>query len=210
MAKVNAPLFSFNAAGKIANALVYFGWKGIDVVRSYVVPANPRTTAQTTQRGYLGDVVDKIHAVQAQAVMPLTEDDVTAYAGLGTTRPTPRTWFNEIVKNWLDVKVAGKVPCVHSSGQMIDKSALDARPYLYLNEEVGSTLAAGTFFLGTSRTALIKTKAAAVTAGNSVTLGVGTGYDDLTAGVKYYWQFKADAADGCEGVESGIYTFVAT
>jgi len=41
MAKVNAPLFSFNASGKLANSLVYFAWKGLDVVRSYIVPANP-------------------------------------------------------------------------------------------------------------------------------------------------------------------------
>jgi len=50
MAKVKMPLMSASASGKIANSLVYFTWKGLDVVRSYVVPSNPNTTSQQTQR----------------------------------------------------------------------------------------------------------------------------------------------------------------
>lgn len=210
MAKLNAPLFSFNASGQLAKALVYFGWKGLDVVRSYVVPTNPNTTAQATQRGYFTAAVAKIHVAQAQAAMPLVETDLVAYSQWGLTERTPRTWFNQIVKNWVDTKVLANVPVVFSGGTMLDYDHLDARPYIFLNEEVGATLAAGKFYLGTSKTALIKSKVATIVAGNSANLGIAAGFDDLTAGVKYYWQFRADAGDGCEGAESGIYSFIAT
>src|SRR3989304_5419175 len=43
MAKLKAPLLSFGASGKLADTLVYFPWKGLAVVRSYVIPANPNT-----------------------------------------------------------------------------------------------------------------------------------------------------------------------
>lgn len=50
MAKVTAPLLSFGAGGQIANSMVYSSWRGQPYSRRYVVPANPRTQAQTTVR----------------------------------------------------------------------------------------------------------------------------------------------------------------
>ena len=61
MAKVTAPLFSFGASGKLADALVYFPFKGLNVVRSYVVPANPNSAAQQVQRGFMTDAVTEWH-----------------------------------------------------------------------------------------------------------------------------------------------------
>ncbi len=61
MAKLKAPLLSFGASGKIAGALVYFPWKGIDAVREYVVPANPRSTLQIAQRAHFESAVDAWH-----------------------------------------------------------------------------------------------------------------------------------------------------
>lgn len=58
MAKLNAPLMSFAASGKIAKSLVYATWKGIDTVRQYVVPSNPKTPAQQAQRGLLSMAVN--------------------------------------------------------------------------------------------------------------------------------------------------------
>lgn len=51
MAKVIAPLMSFAARGQVANALVFYPWKGVNSVRQYVVPANPNTIAQQETRG---------------------------------------------------------------------------------------------------------------------------------------------------------------
>lgn len=65
MAKVTGPLMSMSASGKLANSLVFFAWKGNNVVREYLKPANPRSSAQGDQRiimGGVGKAVGKIVA----------------------------------------------------------------------------------------------------------------------------------------------------
>jgi len=196
MAKLKAPLFSFGASGKLADALVYFAWKGINVVRSYVIPSNPKTTGQVTQRGYMTDAVAAIHAAQADATNPLVSKDASAYALYGACEKTPRTWFNQIVKNWLDVKVAGKLPCLCSNGVLTPADG-ELGLSLYLWE---ATCVAGKFFYGTSKTALINSEAAVITTQTATaTLSA------LTNGVKYFVQFRPDTADPSEGAKSGIY-----
>lgn len=209
MAKLNAPLFSFKASGKLANALVYFGWKGLNVVRSYVVPANPKTAAQTTHRAYLTACVAAIHAAQGLAAQALNEADQIAYAALGSTRPTPRTWFNEIVKLWIDCKILADIPIIYHEGVVSDKTANSINISIQISEETGSQLAAGKFYFGASKTNLIHSKVGAIVAGDCVNLTDEDCSAFLTAGKKYFWQFRPDAADPCEGADSGIYYFVA-
>lgn len=210
MAKLKAPLMSLGASGKLGNALVFFGWKGLDVVREYVIPANPKTTAQNTQRGYFTDAVAAVHTAEGVAVNPLDEYDKSAYALKGATYPTPRTWFNTVIKFWVDCKVAVTTPIIFRHGRTVDTSKLDFRPQISISEETGSDLAAGKFYLGTSKTALTKIKTATVAAGDNVSLTVGNGYDDLVAGTKYFWQFRPDAGDLCVGADSGVYYAKAT
>lgn len=50
MAKVKGPLFSIEARGKIADAMVHFPWKGRNVVRKWIAPANPRDHDQQVIR----------------------------------------------------------------------------------------------------------------------------------------------------------------
>lgn len=50
MAKVTGPLLSFGGSGQIGKAAVFGSWRGISYARQYVVPANPRTTAQQANR----------------------------------------------------------------------------------------------------------------------------------------------------------------
>lgn len=54
MAKVGGPLLSVSASGKIADSLVFFGWKGVNVVRGWVKPANPQVASQGDQRIMVG------------------------------------------------------------------------------------------------------------------------------------------------------------
>ncbi|MBA7548858.1 hypothetical protein ES705_41326 [subsurface metagenome] len=68
---------------------------------------------------------------------------------------------------------------------------------------------AGKFYFGSTKTNLIHVTAATVTAGDKVALVAEDCAAFLTAGVKAYVQFRPDAADGCEGADSGIYHFVA-
>ncbi|MBA7567642.1 hypothetical protein ES708_09357 [subsurface metagenome] len=196
MAKLKAPLMSFGASGAIAKAIVYFPWKGLNVAREYVIPSNPKTTLQTTQRGYLSDAVDGIHAAQADPTNPLDEEDAQAYALYGSCEPTPRTWFNQAVKDWIDQKVATKLPCL-CSNMVITPATGELGLSLYLWE---ATCTAGKFYYGTSKTALINSEDAVIATQEATATLTG-----LTAGVKYFIQFRPDPADPAEGARSGIY-----
>jgi len=209
MAKLNAPLFSFRASGKLANALVYFGWKGLNVVRSYVVPTNPDTTLQQTQRGYLTTMVAAVHAAQAMANYPLVSADQVAYAALAAAKGTIQTWFNRAVKLGIDCFVAGKDYTVYSWGKIVDTDKDDFRPRIYFTDDGVTQIAAGTFYLGATRTNLIQSIPATIDAGVRADLVDGTGFSGLTAGKKYYWQFRPDPGDPCVGADSGIYHAVA-
>lgn len=199
MAKLKAPLMSLGASGALGKALVFFPWKGLDVVREYVVPANPKSTGQTTQRGYLAAAVLAIHDAMALAVDPLNETDKSAYSLLGSLEPTPRTWFNTIVKQWLDQKRAGLFPAVYRDGEVTPGVGQLVINLEFTEGEAG-TITAGTINYGTSKTALLSSMAAVVTA--DVITGPITG---LVAGTKYYWQFRPTLAAGFIGARSGIY-----
>ena len=56
MAKVVMPLLSAEASGKIADTMVYFPWKGRNVVRRWVTPTNPRSAGQKKIRTMLAAV----------------------------------------------------------------------------------------------------------------------------------------------------------
>lgn len=210
MAKLKAPLMSLGAAGQLGKALVFFPWKGLDVVREYIIPSNPQTTLQTTQRGYMTAVVAAIHAAEGHAT-PMTSVDQMAYSAWAQAKGKIMTWFNACVKINIDAIVAGDARCIYRAGDMSDDDADDFRPWLGFTDDTVSLLTAGKFYLGTSKTNLNQTSGAAtVVAGTSVSLGAAAGFDGLTVGVKYFWQFRPDAADPCEGADSGIYYAYAT
>lgn len=50
MPKTTAPLLSFDAGGQIGKSMVFSKWKGISYVRRYVIPANPKTVKQQSNR----------------------------------------------------------------------------------------------------------------------------------------------------------------
>lgn len=50
MAKLTAPLLSFEGSGQIAKTQVYSSWKGIPYARRYTIPANPRSADQVLTR----------------------------------------------------------------------------------------------------------------------------------------------------------------
>lgn len=62
MAKLHGPMFSLDARGQLGKAIVYSIWKGINYARKYVIPFNPKTTAQETIRGYFTAAVTAYRA----------------------------------------------------------------------------------------------------------------------------------------------------
>lgn len=56
MAKVEGPLFSLEARGKIGDAMVFFPWKGRHAVRRWLKPTNPRDVDQQIIRQKLASL----------------------------------------------------------------------------------------------------------------------------------------------------------
>jgi hypothetical protein len=198
MAKLRAPLFSFGASGKLAKSLVYFGWKGLNVVRSYVIPANPNSTAQQTQRGYLIAAVAFIHSCLAQATDPLASLDKSAYSLLGSLEPTPRTWFNTICRQWMKQKVDSLIPIVWTGGILTPgngKVTIELH-----NQDSASSLTNATLYYGTSKSSLLST--AVLVLGD---LYAGKEISGLTNGTAYYFQVRPTLPVGFLGSDSGIY-----
>jgi hypothetical protein len=104
MAKVNGGLFSLGARGKFAKTMVYMSWKGIDDVRQYVIPANPRTAAQTTQRGHLA------YAVEEYKSLLLNAADKQALSIWASTEARPMSGFNKFVKEEVNMLIKGWTP----------------------------------------------------------------------------------------------------
>lgn len=196
MAKLKGPLFSLGATQQLGKSLVYFGWKGLDVVREYVVPANPKTAGQTTQRGYLTNAVTRVHWAQARATNAMTAVDVAAYALWASVVQAATTWFNQVVRHMIDQQIDGNGYPIFYDGSATpgaNQVVLDMYAHLEAPDDA-------TWFYGTSKTALINSQAAVI-AGSHIE-GTIAG---LTTGTKYYFQLRVDTGDASEGARSGIY-----
>jgi len=192
---------SLGASGALGKAIVFFPWKGLNVVREYVIPSNPKTDPQNIQRGYIKTIVPLIHAAQALATNALDETDTMAYALWGSTYPTPRTWFNQACKHYIDMRVAGKKADVFSGG-LTEPGSLKLDLGLSNESAKAGHLNAGKFYYGTSKTALIHTQDAAI---NQITHRITGTLSSLTKNVKYFWQFRGTGTVDYVGHTSGIY-----
>jgi len=54
MATTKAPLFSLDASGTLADAIVFSKWKGRTYVRRHAIPSNPRSALQVGMRSVFG------------------------------------------------------------------------------------------------------------------------------------------------------------
>lgn len=70
MARLTAPLFSLGASGTIADALTFASWKGVDYVRTRVIPANPNTANQQEVRGVFSTLSEMWKRMPAIARAP--------------------------------------------------------------------------------------------------------------------------------------------
>lgn len=89
MAKVTGPLFSLGARGKIGQAIVFSAWKGINVVREYLIPANPKSGNQGDRRVMLGGLGRAPKYVQTDSLFE-------QYAKVIT--PSGQSWISYFVK----------------------------------------------------------------------------------------------------------------
>jgi len=192
MAKVKGPLFSLSASGQIAKTLVYGDWKGIDIVRKYVIPANPKTSGQQTQRGYFAAAVEDWHTDGFTAI------DVVAWNLYALAQKVAASGFNMLVK----LKVACAV-AAESWTPLVDclVTAIGAAgAQINITGTVGSTIK---LYWGTSKTSMFNEEAMADTAGDyEVTLAA------CGASTKIYFYIKDTGAG--EQARTGIYSFTTT
>jgi len=89
MAKVTGPLYSITASGKIADAMVHFPWKGLNVVRQWLRPTQPNTEEQGDRRLIIGGLGRSGKAVESQSNF---WDDTKSFA------PAQQTWLSRLVQ----------------------------------------------------------------------------------------------------------------
>lgn len=87
MAKVDGPLFSLEARGKVGDAIVFFPWKGRHVVRQWLKPTNPKSSLQGYVRASLkaiGKFISGILCIaKGSALDSLLYADATSSADAG-------------------------------------------------------------------------------------------------------------------------------
>lgn len=200
MVKVKAPMFGFGASGKIAGALVYGNWKGIDVAREYVIPANPQSSGQVTQRGYMTAAVAEWHTTGADALEGADKEAWNRYASV----LSKMSGFNAFCKSWVAEKVAGGTP----PGHFLDVNVTDADASAF-DVDVdadGLTTENVTLHLGNTTTFFGVTDTQAASSGVATFANIATGF---AAGTRVYFYFDV-GTPGTDYMRSGIYTAVLT
>jgi hypothetical protein len=199
VAKTTAPLFGFGASGKLGNALVFGKWKGIDVARRYVIPANPNTSGQSTQRGKLTSAVAEWHDV----TNPLSAADKEAWDRLAGVQATPRTGFNEFCKRAIDASIDYSAAFEHMFGItniVTTASAFKAD----IDDSAGGTLTV-TIHLGNTKTYFPVTATDAQVGGLTSFTAFNTTF--AAGDTVYYW---FDVPTGATYKRSGLYTALLT
>ena len=100
MAIVESPLLALNAKKTIGKTLTYMRLKGQNVVRQRVIPANPKTASQQTQRGLMSAAVALFHSLGLTAV------DLAALNRWATASFRKLSGYNLFVKTRVDYLIA--------------------------------------------------------------------------------------------------------
>lgn len=100
MAKVSGPLFSVDASGGFASALVFGKWKGRNTVRQLVTPANPQSQDQQDSRNRVRAVGNAQHwaniTTEKGASRPVTDK-----AKLIDLAPAGQAWNGFLSKSMI-------------------------------------------------------------------------------------------------------------
>lgn len=199
MAKPRAPLFGFGASGALAKSIVYGQWKGIDVAREYVVPANPRSTSQVTQRGYMTSAVAEWHDT-TNVLSAVDKEAWNRYAGI---QKPARSGFNQFVKSQIDSKIAYGAAFEHMFG--ITNIALTHNAFKAdIDDSAGGVLTV-TLYVGVTKSFFPVTATDAQVGGLTSFTAFDTGFP---AGTTIYYYF--DVPTGATYKRSGLYTGVLT
>jgi len=98
MAKVDAPLLSVSARGKLADALVYFPWKGRNVVRRWLKPTQPKSVLQGYVRAAVYAIGKWVKKVASGS---------TIYSAATANAPAGQIWNAYLCQGLLTQLVSG-------------------------------------------------------------------------------------------------------
>lgn len=188
MAKVTSPLFSMSASGQLGKSLVYMTWKGVKDVRTYVVPANPKSGGQQLQRGYMTSAVTAWHHSGFSAL------DVTAWNAAALAIKAVASGFNIFTKYFIAAMIAGHT---WTPLTQVDISAVTTTTAT-VKANVASDKT-GKLYLGTSSTSML-VPFTGTFLGSEYTFSL-TG---LSASTKYFF-YIINTSTG-EAARSGVYT----
>lgn len=193
MAKVTGPLFSVDARGKIADTLVFMGWRGLKTVRRWLKPANPRTSAQVATRECFSNAVLLHHGLSAadKAALRLAASG-QPYSGFNLFVGWVKSAL-DAAKTWVSYKSVTGTPGIAGSGTItIAGSASSA---VDLKIRYGRT------------TALLDGEIASVTpAGEPITFS--QAITNLLPSQTYYFKLEVKSPGANQG-QTGIYSFVS-
>lgn len=200
MAKVTAPFFGFHARNQINKALVYFVWKGINAVRTWVVPANPKTVGQVAQRGNFAALVAYWHSGH------FTARDIGSWNRAATAvKFKPQSGFNRFVGFYRELYFLGWSLLYLFNA--IDASTAANAFTCHMNSSGFSIGDVCQMRWGTKPTSLIYTQNAPYGAPLFTVAAFDTG---LTAGATIYWLFEVKGAPISDWGKSGINKSVLT
>lgn len=98
MARVDGPLFSLQAHGKLANSLVYTHSRGQNVVREHVIPRNPQTEMQAQGRTVVKVIGAMNSRINAGQVGKSNGASMTPLEYLKSVVVAPLVWNSELLK----------------------------------------------------------------------------------------------------------------
>jgi len=128
MAKVTGPLLSIEARGKIADAIVFFPWKGLHVVRQWLKPTNPASTTQGYVRAAMkaiGKAIKQIVSVSGGGAL-----DSKVYTLATSNVPAGLNWNAWLGQGFLNLLQSGNTFVQGSLTDLIDGfSSLNTTDY---------------------------------------------------------------------------------
>ena len=103
MAKVDGPLMSLEARGKIADAVVFFPWKGRHAVRQWLKPTNKKSPLQGYVRSAIYAIGKWVKKVQSKSQDDAVDSKV--YSLCTAAVPAGTNWNAWIAEQMLDLCV---------------------------------------------------------------------------------------------------------
>lgn len=124
MAKVDGPLLSIEARGKIADAIVYFPWKGRHVVRQWLKPTNPQSTLQGYLRAAMKAVGKAIKQIVSKSQGGALDSKV--YTLATSSVPAGLNWNAWLGQGYLDgLQSAGTFKTASFTADIVAYSSLN-------------------------------------------------------------------------------------